>query len=174
MSDIEIRRGNLFDIDEIIHISEIYLKESYYNETSISDLTRYIRDNFNYSLLEKKLIDDNIYYYALTINNRIVGYYRLNDENRKTIIEQKDYLQLQYLFILSEHQEESLYKEVLDKINFFAHQLKKDYVFTNLRENQTYLINIYKNNGYEVFDNCDIFIGSQKVKNVLLRRKVNN
>lgn len=174
MSNIEIRRANIFDIDEIIHISEIYLKESYYNDVSLSNLARYIKDNFNYFLLEKKLLDEDIYYYALSLNNRIVGYYRLNDLDKKTIIEQSDYLQLQYLFILSEHQEESLYKEIFDKINNFAHSYKRDFVFTNLRENQTYLINLYKDNFYEQFDTCDIFIGSQKVKNILLRRKVNN
>lgn len=174
MDNVEFRRANIFDIDLIIKMSEIYVKETFYYTNSISDIHNYIGHYFNYKKIEKELTDDKSYYYLVEYKNRIVGYFKLNEyENRTLFLDNLDnYFQIQRIILASEVKSRGIEEEIIKKALQQAENLKYKNVIVDFNENDKANITTFLNEGFKKFFEFEQKLFNQKRRNIILLKEI--
>ena len=176
ISDIEIRSATLFDLDGILKVSEIYIKETASFTNNIADVTRYLRDYYSYSKLESELVRENTYFYIALKNNSIVAYMTLNEYESRTIFLNNldNYFQIQRLFSISEFRNESLYDEFLNIAITKARDFKYKDIIIDLYENNKLDIDYFTKHGFDNFFEFDHKIGAMTRHNIVLKKNLLN
>lgn len=174
IKDIDFRVGNIFDIDQILKISELYIKETASFTNNISDVTRYLKDHLSYEIIEKELTSTSSYFYVAYYKDILIGYMKLNDyENRSLFIKQLDnYFQIQRLFILPEYQKEDIQNEFIKLALNKAKSLGYKDIIIDLYENNKRDIDLFNSNGFINFFEFDYKMGSMNRHNVVLKKEI--
>lgn len=174
MTDIEIKRVVLNDIDQLQKIGRQTFYETFSEDNTEENMTKYLDERFSFEKLTTELNDKNAEFYFATLDKKVIGYLKLNFGQSQTEIKDDKALEIERIYVLKEFHGKSVGQLLYDKALQIAQQKETDFVWLGVWEENPRAINFYKKNGFVKFDKHIFKLGNDEQTDIMMKLKLNN
>lgn len=174
MTDIEIQRVTLNDIDQLQKIGRQTFYETFSAGNSQENMTKYLDEGFSIEKLTAELSDNNAEFYFATLDDNVIGYLKLNFGQSQTELQDDNALEIERIYLLKDFHGKKVGQILYDKAIHIAIQKNADYVWLGVWEENPRAINFYKKNGFVEFDKHVFKLGNDEQTDIMMKLKLKN
>jgi ribosomal protein S18 acetylase RimI-like enzyme len=113
MAAIQITKATLSDLSLIKDISIQTFAETFAPVNSVQNIDRYIDENLNEIILRNELQNRSSAFYLAKVNDKVVGYLKLNWGAAQTETLADEALEIQRIYVLQEYQGQQIGQHLL-------------------------------------------------------------
>jgi ribosomal protein S18 acetylase RimI-like enzyme len=122
--------------------------ESYGRLNTKKNMKGYLASAFSRERIKTELKNKKSSFYLLKQGEDILGYIKINFPGAGAVCRDKNYLELERMYLLKKYQRKGLGKLLLKKVNKIAATNKMDGVWLGVWSKNPLAINFYKKNGF--------------------------
>jgi ribosomal protein S18 acetylase RimI-like enzyme len=129
------------------------------------------------NLLEKltnELNNPNSSFYFAVVNDKIIGYLKINFGDSQTELKQENALEIERIYVLKEFHGKKIGQLLFEKAMELAIQKKADYVWLGVWEENPRAISFYKKNGFVEFDKHIFKLGDDEQTDIMMKLQLKN
>lgn len=115
-------------------------------------MTKYLDEEFSIEKLTTEISDNNAEFYFATLDEKVIGYLKLNFGQSQTELQDDKALEIERIYVLKNFHGKNIGQILYDKAMQVAKQKNADYVWLGVWEENLRAINYYKKNGFTEFD----------------------
>lgn len=169
MNDIEIKKVNLADIADLQTISKQTFFETFADQNTAYDMQKYFDINLSADKLKKELAELNSEFYFAMLDNKVIGYLKINFGQKHIELKDKTTLEIERIYVLKDFQGKKIGQFLYDKAIYIAKQTKANYVWLGVWEKNPRAISFYKKNGFVEFDKHIFKLGDDEQTDIMMR-----
>lgn len=174
MTNIEIVKVNLKDIDQLQKIGRQTFNETFSDGNTEANLAKYLDEGFSIEKLTTELNDKNAEFYFATIDKKVIGYLKLNFGQSQTEIKDDKGLEIERIYVTKEFHGKQVGQLLYDKALEIANDNNSDFVWLGVWEENPRAINFYKKNGFVEFDKHIFKLGNDEQIDIMMKLKLKN
>ncbi len=172
MDDIEIKKVKLADITDLQVIGRQTFFETFADHNTADDMQKYLDNNLGADKLKSELANKNSEFYFATLDNKVIGYLKINFGQAQTELKDKSSLEIERIYVLKDFHGKKVGQVLFDKAIDIAKQIKADYVWLGVWEKNPRAINFYKKNGFVEFYKHIFKLGDDQQTDIMMRLKL--
>ncbi len=174
MTEIEITKVTLNDIDRLQKIGKQTFYETFAAGNTEENMTKYLDEGFSAEKLTTELNDNNAEFYFATLDDNVIGYLKLNFGQSQTELQDDKGLEIERIYVLKEFHGKSVGQLLYNQSIKIARQKNMDYVWLGVWEENPRAIHFYKKNGFVEFDKHIFKLGNDEQTDIMMKLKLNN
>ncbi len=172
MENIIVRKVTLQDIARLQHIGRQTFTETFAAENSEENMTKYLDEKFAVEKLTAELGNEYSAFYFATLDNRVIGYLKLNTGQAQTEIKDKHAVEIERIYVLREFHGKSVGQLLYNKAIQVAGQLQANYIWLGVWENNRRAISFYTKNGFIEFDKHIFRLGAEEQVDIMMKKNL--
>lgn len=172
MSNIEVRKVTLNDIDSLQKFGKHTFAETFSEDNSEEDMQDYLVKGFSTEKLKAELTNQHSEFYFALLDIRIIGYLKVNFEPSQAQIKNESALEIERIYVLKEFHGKQVGQVLYDKAMGISNQKKVDYVWLGVWEENPRAIRFYQKNGFVEFDKRIFKLGSDEQTDILMKLRL--
>lgn len=137
-------------------------------------MQKYLDERFSIEKLTAELNDKNAIFYFAQLENKIVGYLKINFGDSQTELKDDKSLEIERIYVLKEFQGKKIGQILYDKAIEIAKQKDADYIWLGVWEENPRAIKFYKKNGFVEFDKHIFKLGNDEQTDIMMKLKLTN
>ncbi|WP_276979702.1 GNAT family N-acetyltransferase [Flavobacterium filum] len=173
MTNIEIIKVELKDIDKLQKIGRQTFSETFSDGNTEENMTKYLDEGFSIEKLTTELNDKNAEFYFATIDENVIGYLKLNFGQSQTELQDDKGLEIERIYVTKNFHGKKVGQILYDKALEIAKLNKSDFVWLGVWEENPRAINFYKKNGFVEFDKHVFKLGNDEQTDIMMKLKLN-
>ncbi|MHA3789247.1 GNAT family N-acetyltransferase [Flavobacterium hauense] len=146
--------------------------DTYAQFNTDKDMREYIATEFSDEMLLRALNKTSVGFYFAMEANVPVGYIKINYAPSQTDLNDSKSLELERIYVLKEHQGKKIGQFLLDAALVIAVENDLDYLWLGVWDKNTNAQQFYAKNGFTPFGTHDFMLGSDRQRDILLKRTV--
>ena len=162
------------DLDKLIAISRKTFIEAFKTKNNPDDFNAYMKKAFSEEQLLMELADPLMSFYLVFSENKVLGYFKLNEDEAQRDIKDKSAMELERIYVKSTFQGNKIGYWMLNQIKYIAANKKKSYLWLGVWEKNTNAIRFYEKNGFIKFGRHPYYIGNDKQMDWLMKLNLVN
>ncbi len=170
MHKIEIKRISQIDINELQAISILTFIETFSALNTVENMNAYLENELSISKLSMELENIHSTFYFAMLENKVVGYLKLNVGEAQTEIKDESTMEIERIYVLKEFHGQKVGQLLCDKALQVALQANAFYVWLGVWEMNFRAINFYTKNGFEPFDKHIFQLGNEEQTDIMMKR----
>ena len=170
---MKIRNVNIQDIEKLKRIGKRTFTETFSFDNSEENITEYLDNGFSTEKLKTELIDKNAEFYFAELKGRVIGYLKVNSGQSQTEIKDKNYLEIERIYVLKEYHGKKVGQLLYEKAIKIAKSKNAEYVWLGVWEKNPRAIKFYEKNGFVPFDKHIFKLGNDKQTDIMMKLKIN-
>lgn len=174
MTEIEITKVTLNDLDQLQKIGKQTFYETFAAGNTEENMTKYLDEGFSAEKLTTELNDKNAEFYFATLDDNVIGYLKLNFGQSQTELQDDKGLEIERIYVLKEFHGKSVGQLLYNQSIKIARQKNMDYVWLGVWEENPRAIHFYKKNGFVEFDKHIFKLGNDEQTDIMMKLKLNN
>ena len=174
MNKIEIRQVTITDLDQLQKIGRQTFTETFASSNTEENMRKYLEEGFSATKLLTELKDKNAKFYFATLENKLIGYLKINFGQSQTELQDDKAIEIERIYVLREYHGKKVGQILHDKAVEIARQIKADYVWLGVWEQNLRAITFYKKNGFVAFDKHIFKLGNNEQTDILMKLKLKN
>ena len=174
MDNIDVKRVTINDIDQLQGIGRQTFFETFSAGNTEENMKKYLEEGFTVEKLTAELNDRNSEFYFASLDNKVIGYLKLNFGQSQTEIKEDKALEIERIYVLKEYHGKKVGQILYDKAIQIARLKNADYVWLGVWEENPRAINFYKKNGFIEFDKHIFKLGDDEQTDIMMKLKLNN
>ena len=163
--------------DEILQLQEIG-RQTFYETFSESNteenMKSYLDNGFSIDKITFELNDENAEFYFAKIDDKIIGYLKLNFGQSQTELKDDKALEIERIYVLKEFHGKKVGQILYDKAIEIAKKKNSDFIWLGVWEENPRAINFYKKNGFIEFDKHIFKLGDDEQTDIMMKLKLTN
>ena len=172
MDNIEIKKVKLADISDLQAIGRQTFFETFADHNTADDMQKYLDNNLSTDKLKSELADTNSGFYFAILDNKVIGYLKINFGQAQTELKDNSSLEIERIYVLKEFHGKKVGQVLYDKAIDIAKQTKSDYIWLGVWEKNPRAIKFYEKNGFVAFDKHIFKLGNDKQTDIMMRLKI--
>jgi ribosomal protein S18 acetylase RimI-like enzyme len=173
MENIKTRRITINDIDQLKEIGKLTFTETFSSQNSEENLKEYLKRGFSTEKLRAELTNKNSEFYFAELEDKTIGYLKINFGHSQTEIKQENTLEIERIYILKEFHGKKFGQVLYEKAIGIAKQKKVDYVWLGVWEENPRAIRFYEKNRFVAFDKHIFKLGNDEQTDIMMKLKLN-
>jgi diamine N-acetyltransferase len=129
MVPFTIKKATLSDLSRLQEIGRQTFSETFASENKKEDMERYLAESFSIERLEVELKDPNAEFYFATMEEKIIGYLKLNFGPSQTDLKDEKAVEIERIYVLKEYHGKKVGQLLYEQAIQIARQKKADYVW---------------------------------------------
>ena len=174
MTEIEIKKVPINDIDQLQKIGRQTFYETFATGNTEENMTKYLDEGFSAEKLTTELNDNNAEFYFATLDDNVIGYLKLNFGQSQTELQDDKGLEIERIYVLKDFHGKSVGQLLYNQAIKIARQKNTEYVWLGVWEENPRAINFYKKNGFVEFDKHIFKLGNDEQTDIMMKLKLNN
>lgn len=174
MTEIKIKKITLDDIDQLQKIGRQTFYETFSDGNTEENMTKYLYEGFSSEKLMTELKDNNAEFFFATLDEKVIGYLKLNFGQSQTELQDDKGLEIERIYVLKDFHGKSVGQLLYDKAIEVARQRNSDFVWLGVWEGNPRAINFYKKNGFVEFDKHIFKLGDDEQTDIMMKLKLKN
>ena len=170
---MKIRNVNIQDIEKLKGIGKRTFTETFSSDNSEENITEYLDNGFSTEKLKTELTDKNAEFYFAELKGRVIGYLKVNSGQSQTEIKDKNYLEIERIYVLKEYHGKKVGQLLYEKAIKIAKSKNAEYVWLGVWEKNPRAIKFYEKNGFVPFDKHIFKLGNDKQTDIMMKLKIN-
>ena len=172
MDTIEIKKITLADITKLQAIGRQTFVETFADHNTADDMQKYLDNNLSSDMLKNEIANTNSEFYFATLDNKVIGYLKINFGQAQTELKDKKSLEIERLYVLKDFHGKKVGQVLYDKAIDIATQTNADYVWLGVWEKNPRAINFYKKNNFVEFDKHIFKLGDDEQTDIMMRLNI--
>lgn len=169
---MKIRNVNIQDIEKLKGIGKRTFTETFSSDNSEENITEYLDNGFSTEKLKTELTDKNAEFYFAELKGRVIGYLKVNSGQSQTEIKDKNYLEIERIYVLKEYHGKKVGQLLYEKAIKIAKSKNAEYVWLGVWEKNPRAIKFYEKNGFLAFDKHIFKLGNDKQTDIMMKLKI--
>ena len=174
MININIVAVTVNEISQLQDISRQTFYESFSSVNTEENMTQYLAEAYSLDKLTDELNNQNSSFYFAVVNDKIIGYLKLNFGNSQTELKQDNALEIERIYVLQEFHGKNIGQLLFEKAMELGIQKKADYVWLGVWEENPRAISFYKKNGFVEFDKHIFRLGDDEQTDIMMKLQFKN
>ncbi|OOV17254.1 GNAT family N-acetyltransferase [Flavobacterium sp. LM4] len=174
MNTIEIKRISVKEITQLQEIGRQTFQETFSESNSEENKKSYLEEGFSNEKLTAELKDENSEFYFAMLDNKVIGYLKINFGASQTELKDNKALEIERIYVTKEFHGKSVGQLLYDKAIEIANQKTSEYVWLGVWEENQRAINFYKKNGFIEFDKHIFKLGNDEQTDIIMKLKLSN
>lgn len=172
MENIEIRKATPNDIRPLQKIGRVTFSETFSAGNTKENVLKYLNEGFSEEKLTAELLDRNSEFYFALLNQKVIGYLKLNSGKSQTEIKNDAAVEIERIYVLKEFHRKKVGQLLYDKAIQVAKTANADYVWLGVWEENHRAISFYKKNGFVEFDKHIFKLGDDEQTDIMMKRNL--
>lgn len=172
MANIEIVKVKPNDIEQLQKIGRQTFSETFSDGNTEENMTKYLDEGFSIEKLTTELNDKNAAFYFATIDEKVIGYLKLNFGQSQTELQDDKGLEIERIYVAKEFHGKQVGQLLYEKAIEIARHNKSDFVWLGVWEENPRAINFYKKNGFVEFDKHIFKLGNDEQTDIMMKLKL--
>jgi ribosomal protein S18 acetylase RimI-like enzyme len=172
MNNLEIKKASIINVLELQLIGRQTFIETFADHNTACDMQMYLDNNLSTNQLTEELNDPNSEFYFALLNNKVIGYLKMNYGQSQTESIDESSLEIERIYVLKDFHGKNVGQVLFNKAINIAGQRNAKSVWLGVWENNPRAINFYKKNGFEEFDKHIFKLGNDEQTDIMMRLKL--
>ena len=169
MDNLIIRVVNEVDILELQKIGKQTFFETFVLDDSTSDMEQYLNEKFSINQLRKELMNPESMFFFSEIENKIIGYLKINTGKAQTENRLNEALEIERIYVVSNYQGKNVGKLLFNKAIEVAKKERIKNIWLGVWEKNQKAIKFYQKNGLVEFDKHKFKFGQDEPINIMMK-----
>ena len=169
MNNIQINKVTLADIDLLQKIGRQTFYETFSAGNTEENMQKYLDEGFSIEKLTAELHDKNAEFYFASLEEKVIGYLKLNFGQSQTELKDNKAFEIERIYVLNEFHGKDVGKLLYERALQIALQIKADYIWLGVWEENPRAINFYKKNGFVEFDKHIFKLGVDEQTDIMMK-----
>ncbi len=169
IDDLKFVKLNSGDVKKLEQIS----KQTYFNAFSQENSPENMQAYLDGSLSEEKLLEElkesNSEFYFAEINQRLIGYLKINFDAAQTDLYDHNAMELERIYVIKEFQGKNYGQKLLNKLLGIAKKNEMDYLWLGVWEKNEKAIRFYERNGFSVTGSHPFRMGDEIQTDLIMK-----
>jgi ribosomal protein S18 acetylase RimI-like enzyme len=172
MENIAIMRVTLNDIKGLQDIGRKTFYETFSQGNDQENMKQYLEEGFSEAKLTAELNNENSEFYFASLDDKIIGYLKLNFGNSQTELQDSSSLEIERIYVLSEYHGKKAGQVLYEKAIQVAEEKNVNYVWLGVWEENPRAIRFYQKNGFVEFDKHIFKLGDDEQTDIMMKKKL--
>lgn len=168
MENIEIKKITITNIDELQEISRLTFFETFSAVNTEENMRKYLDEGFSTEKLTAELNDPNTEFYFATLDNKVIGYLKLNFGPSQTELQDDKAVEIERIYVPKEFHGKKIGQLLYQKARQIAGQKNVGYVWLGVWEENQRAIRFYQKNGFVKFDKHIFKLGDEEQTDIMM------
>ena len=164
-----IKKIELSEIQKLQKIGRKTFYETFSGDNSEKNMKDYLEEKFAIGKLTTELSNPDSEFYFAHIDDRILGYLKVNFGEAQTELKDKEGLEIERIYVLQEFHGLKVGQLLYLKALEIAKDTDLKYIWLGVWEENLRAQNFYKKNGFVAFDKHIFVLGDQKQTDLLMK-----
>lgn len=169
MEAIDIKKIGVADIEQLQIIGRQTFLETFAAVNTVENIQKYLQESFAINKLTAELINPNAEFYFALLNNKVIGYLKINFGQAQTENIDPKALEIERIYVLKEFHGEKVGQILYEKAVSIANQKNAIFLWLGVWEENLRAINFYKKNGFVAFDKHIFKLGDDEQTDLLMK-----
>jgi len=169
MNSVKIIAVTLNDLAVLQKIGIETFYESFSSVNTEENMIQYLAEAYSLEKLTDELNNPNSSFYFAVLNDKIIGYLKINYGDSQTELKLENALEIERIYVLKEFHGKNIGQLLFEKGMELAHQKKADYVWLGVWEENPRAISFYKKNGFVEFDKHIFKLGDDEQTDIMMK-----
>lgn len=172
MEKIIVKKVEVKDVLDLQKIASKTFEETFSSSNTKDDMQNYLVESFSENKLITELENNNSLFYFAKIDDKIVGYLKLNFGESQTEKIDKNSLEIERIYVLSFFKGKKIGQTLFNKAVSVAIEKNLTTIWLGVWEENIAAINFYLKNGFEKFDQHIFKLGNDEQIDWMMRLKL--
>jgi diamine N-acetyltransferase len=172
MTMLEIKRVVFEDLQSLQEIGRSTFYETYADKNTAENMTKYLAEDFAIEKLKTELDDKNTEFYFAILEQKIVGYLKLNFGLAQTELQTENALEIERIYVSRAFQGKNIGQKLYEKAVQIAKNARAEYIWLGVWEENPKAIQFYKKNGFLEFDTHIFKLGDDLQTDIMMKLKL--
>ena len=169
MQGIEIRKVSPDDLDQLQRIARQTFHETFSAVNTAENMKKYLDERFSVEKLTAELSDTNTDFYFATLDNRVIGYLKINFGLSQTELKDDKAVEIERIYVLQEFQGKKVGQMLYEKAIGIAGQRNADYIWLGVWEENHKALRFYRKHGFVEFDKHIFKLGDSEQTDLMMK-----
>jgi ribosomal protein S18 acetylase RimI-like enzyme len=147
--------------------------EAFSAANSEKNMKDYIEYAFSHDKLTDEIHNPNSEFYFAVIEEKAVGYLKLNFGQAQTDLKDNKSLEIERIYVFKEFYGKNVGQHLCNKAIETAEQKGLEYLWLGVWEKNPRAIKFYEKNGFQTFGKHSFTLGTEIQTDILMKRKTN-
>ena len=170
MENITIPGVTLNDIEQLQIIGRETFSETFSSSNTKENIAKYLADGFSIEKLTEELNNEHSEFYFAVIDDKVVGYLKLNFGSSQSEIQDSISLEIERIYVLQQYHGKKVGQVLYEKAMQVAEDKKVDYVWLGVWEENPRAIRFYQKNGFVEFDKHIFRLGDDEQTDIMMKK----
>lgn len=172
MDNIEVNKIGLTEIAQLQIIGRQTFFETFADGNSVENMQKYLEEGFTIDKLTAELTNPNSEFYFVKLDNRVIGYLKINFGQAQTELNDSKALEIERIYVLKEFHGRKVGQNLYNKALDIAKKTNADYLWLGVWEENPRAISFYKKNGFVEFDKHIFKLGDDEQTDIMMKLKI--
>lgn len=169
MDKIEVEKAELTEVEQLQIISKQTFFESFADWNTKENMQMYLDEGFTIDKLNIELANPNSEFYFAKLNNKIIGYLKINFGQAQTDLKDNNALEIERIYVFKEFHGKQVGQILYETALNIAKQTNADYLWLGVWEKNPRAISFYKKNGFIEFDKHIFKLGDDDQMDIMMK-----
>jgi ribosomal protein S18 acetylase RimI-like enzyme len=172
-SNITIVQINNSNIAALQQIGRQTFAETFAESNTAENMAKYLEEAYAYEKLSAEVNDANSVFYFAMMEDKEIGYLKLNFGASQTELKDNDALEIERIYVLKEFHGKKIGQLLFDKAIEVAKAKQVAYVWLGVWENNKRALQFYTKNGFVEFDQHIFVLGDEAQTDIMMKLELN-
>ena len=164
-----IRKAGLEDLELLQTIGRLTFAETFAAFNSAENLTQYLEHSFSPDKLTIELTNEASAFYFAEHDGQVIGYLKINFGQAQTELNDEHALEIERIYVLKQYHGKKVGQLLYEKAIQIALEMKKQYVWLGVWEENHRALQFYKKNGFVEFDRHIFKLGDDAQTDIMMK-----
>ena len=143
--------------------------ETFANSNSAENMAKYLEEAYSFEKLNDELNNPNSFFYFAMLDQKVIGYLKLNMGSSQTELKNNDALEIERIYVLKEFHGKQVGQLLFDKAIEVAKEQQVASVWLGVWEANKRAIQFYSKNGFYEFDQHVFILGDEAQIDIMMK-----
>ena len=172
MNEIVINKIGIEQIELLQQIGRQTFEETFAESNSAENMAKYIEEAYSYEKLSAELNNPNSFFYFAMLDEKVIGYLKLNMGGSQTELKDNDALEIERIYVLKSFQGKKVGQMLFDKAIQIGKEQNAAFVWLGVWEENKRALQFYTKNGFVEFDQHVFVLGDEAQTDIMMKLKL--
>jgi ribosomal protein S18 acetylase RimI-like enzyme len=167
--NIKIEQINHSHIAALQQIGRQTFSETFAESNSAENMAKYLEEAYSFEKLNDELNNPNSFFYFAMLDEKVIGYLKLNMGGSQTELKDNDALEIERVYVLKSFQGKRVGQMLFDKAIQIAKEQNAEFVWLGVWEENKKAIQFYTRNGFVEFDQHVFVLGDEAQTDIMMK-----
>jgi ribosomal protein S18 acetylase RimI-like enzyme len=132
-------------------------------------MAKYLEEAYSFEKLTVELNNPNSIFYFAMLDEKVIGYLKLNMGGSQTELKDNDALEIERIYVLKDFHGKKVGQLLFDKAIAIAKEQQVAYVWLGLWEENKRALQFYTKNGFVEFDQHVFMLGDEAQTDIMMK-----